>query len=122
MIDIATLRNMQFSEDKGCYELCQAVYKQIGKILPAFDCPEHPEKSLVHKLINEGKKLLFPLKNPEPFCLVTFRIGKYESHIGVVLEDCRNFIHKSKNTDVTISRLSDLKWKHRIEGLYRWVN
>lgn len=67
--------------------------------------------------------LFVPIHRPEPGCVVMFRIlYPYSDHIGVVLDDCDQFIHAaSRNKATCIERLSSIQWKHRISGFYKWT-
>lgn len=72
-------------------------------------------------MITEKKSLFVELKTPEPFCLVTFMTKPpYTTHIGVVLENCRDFIHNlDMSTKVCIERLDSMLWERRITGFYK---
>lgn len=119
-LDVLKLEALQASDDV-CWQLCREVYRQQGIELPEFNCPDHPEKSLLHVLVQQGKPMFEQLKSPEPWCLVLFRMDDgYSRHMGVVLGNRVDFIHASKVTGVTISRLSSPKWSYRIEGYYAW--
>jgi cell wall-associated NlpC family hydrolase len=48
----------------------------------------------------------------QPGDLVFFKIGVFQKHVGIYLEDDR-FIHASRSSGVMISRLDDTYWKKR---------
>lgn len=71
---------------------------------------------------SQGRELFVSLPKPEPWCVVTFAIHpRFVSHVGVVLDDCRRFIHIMEKTSVTAERLDALEWAPRIKGFYRWA-
>ena len=100
-----------------CYTLCREVYRRLDKELPSFSHPE--EANVIEQEVLGGKQLFVELEKPEPFCLVTFRVMGFVSHVGVVLEDCRSFIHILKKSRVSVERLDSLLWKKRIDGFFR---
>ena len=105
------------SQKYDCYGLVMEIYKRIGIDLPDFKSAKAP--SLIQQSIIEGKKLFEEIEEPEPYCLVTFFIRpEYTSHLGVVLEDCKRFIHIMEDSMVTVEKLSD--WEDRITGYLRW--
>ncbi len=59
------------------------------------------------------------LAKPQPFCLVTFCIHpRFSTHIGMVLEDCRRFIHIQRMARVGVERLDSMIWAKRITGFW----
>ena len=58
------------------------------------------------------------LARPAPGCAVALRIGRYVTHLGMVLEDGVSFLHMSDNAGPCLARIDDLRWKRRIEGFY----
>jgi lipoprotein Spr/probable lipoprotein NlpC len=48
----------------------------------------------------------------QPGDLVFFKIGVFQKHVGIYLEDDR-FVHASRSSGVMISRLDDTYWKKR---------
>lgn len=98
-----------------CYELTREVYHRLGIELP--DYSNVTGISLIKELIIKKKKLTIELDHPEPFCIVLIAKGEVATHLGVVLDDCKCFIH-SCGTGVTISKLRH--WKERIRGYYKW--
>jgi len=108
-------------EGFDCYNLCRAIYKEIGIDLPAYTYPDNPEASLIHQLINEGKPLFKQIEKPTPYCLVVFSLRPpYVTHIGVVLEDCIHFIHILEKRSVAKERLDNVFWSKRIRGFYEY--
>lgn len=102
-----------------CYNLCREVYRRFGIELPNF---EHPsEASLIHQVIEEGKKLFEEIEKPEPLALVTFFIKPpFVSHIGVVLEP-PYFLHIMRKRKSVIERLDNPVWSNRIRGYFKWI-
>lgn len=105
---------------KNCYWLPREIYKRLGINLPEYDEPD--EASTISKMINEGKDFAEELKEPEPFCFVLFSLRHpYINHIGVVLEDCKSFIHMLKGRNVAIEKLDHEFWKKHFKGYYKWI-
>jgi len=109
--------DLQGKKGYNCYSLCKEVCKRGGVLLP----DKQPIDNLSDRstAINSGKSDYIKLEKPKPFCIVTFKIHpKYVTHMGVVLEDCRHFIHIMKKSHVVIERLDLPKWQKRIDGYY----
>ena len=104
-----------------CYGLCVEMYKRLGKELVEYQASgDFKENS---NSFNFGKKDFVQLEKPEPFCLVLLMICKpFVSHIGVVLEDCKRFIHICQKRFVCIEPLNDGRWKDRIDGFWKYKN
>ena len=103
-----------------CYGLAMEVYKRRGINLKEYYSPDN--LSIIGNLVEDGKEDFIPLEKPEPFCFVLFRVPKYTTHIGVVLPDCKRFIHVSRGKNVSIERLDHIIWKTKISGYYRCIN
>ena len=104
-----------------CYGLCIEVYRRKGIALPDYGSAIQPH--LISRMITaavDPDLLVFNrLKVAEPFCLVTFTIKPpYTSHIGVVLDNCRDFIHVQQGVKVCIEQLDSILWERRITGFY----
>lgn len=103
-----------------CYGLIIEIMKRLGKYLPEQDTPAGVEMRL--KMFEEiSSEFAEPIDKPEPFCIVVFNLRRLSPlHIGVVLEDCRGFIHSAAYIRrVRIDKLDGILWKHRITGYYR---
>ena len=61
------------------------------------------------------------IDKPEPFSIVVFNMKRIAPlHIGVVLQDCRSFIHAAAYIRrVRIDRLDSILWKNKIFGYYK---
>ena len=102
-----------------CHGLVHLVYGRLGKELPNFP-EDYTELLNIHNAIEENKSKFIELEKPEPYCIVTFSIyPPYVTHIGVVLDDCKRFIHIMEKRNVTIEKLD--KWQKRIRGFYKWM-
>jgi len=105
----------------NCYNLCVEVCKRAGIIIPEKQPIENlPERS---GAIEQGLSDYFVnIKKPKPYCLVTFKVKPpYVTHIGVVLEDCKTFMHVMLKRNVVIERLDSLNWVKKIDGYYRYA-
>lgn len=107
-------------EAYDCAGLLMDIYRQRGIVLPEQSTPElRPEQCAAIESAKTGwHKVVLAV----PWCAVAIRAagGSLVSHVGVVLADCRRFIHTSAGVGVTITRLDDPMWLSRIEGYYVW--
>ncbi len=97
-----------------CYGLSMAVLKRVGIELPEFEYVIRHE--LINNLINKEKEsITVKIEKPEPYCLIIFKTHPlFSDHFGVVLDDCKSFIHIRRNSTVCVQRLSDEKWKRLV--------
>lgn len=113
----------------NCWGLCQEVGRRAGIFLPDINAPEIEETSPptgavgreIGALMEKEKSRFVLLEKPEPYCLVAFHIRKpYVSHVGIVLENGREFIHALQKRNVARERLDHPYWKTRIAGFYKF--
>ncbi len=101
-----------------CWSLTREVLRRVGKELP--DKKSFIDLKLRNAAFEEGRKLVEKLEKPEPYCIVAFKTRRFFiTHIAIVLEDCKTFIHIQKKTRVNICRLDHIFWENKIEGYYR---
>lgn len=106
-------------EGFDCYGLVMELYRRRGIQLPTSQSTD--QYSLIHRMINDAKPLFTEIAKPEPYCLATFMIRPpYTTHIGVVLEDARSFIHIMQKRLVAVERLDHAGWAQRNTGYFRW--
>lgn len=106
-------------DDYDCYGLCLEVSARAGIEIVSFD--SIADICLRSDAINAGKADYIKLSKPEPFCLVGFKIRPpFVTHIGVVLADCKHFIHIMIKRSVAIERLDLPVWSKRLDGFYRY--
>jgi len=119
LIGIPYEKHGRTTKGLDCYGLVHLVYGRLGKELPNFP-EDYTELLNIHNAIEENKSKFIELEKPEPYCIVTFSIyPPYVTHIGVVLDDCKRFIHIMEKRNVTIEKLD--KWQKRIRGFYKWT-
>jgi hypothetical protein len=101
------------------------VYRRIGLILPDYGSDHRCEE--IHGKIEDARLGIrsdapgkfMECSRPLPWSLVTFKIRPpYTSHIGVVLPDCRRFIHIMEACRVAVERLEDRTWSRRRSGFF----
>lgn len=108
-----------FEEVGKCIGLVREVYRRRGIEIPDFNYTSIEDEHLV--IENEKDNLTEKIDVPEPYCIVTFRtVGPYVTHMGVVLEDCKTFIHAARNKNVCIQKLNHPFWGQRIKEFRRW--
>lgn len=103
-----------------CYGLAMMVAKEQAGI----DFPEMNnapvEENLIDEIINENQNKLEEIEKQEQFCLVLFSITPpYKHHVGLVLDDCKRFIHIREGHRAKIDRLDSQLWKPMIKGFYK---
>ncbi len=93
-----------------------------------MECPPYPTPADVSpegiaKIVKKEMQKYVWLEEPEPYCFVVFAIRPpYVSHIGVVLEDCKSFLHIMRKRRVAREPLDHIIWKKKRIGFYRWEN
>lgn len=118
-------------EQYDCGGLMLVIYGRLGKKIPFYSTTradiindEYRQKSIQEYLGNNFEKI----EIPEPFCAVALAsdFGEIVNHVGVVLEDCRNFIHimggAINTTQVIVSKLNGLGFSKMIRGYWRLKN
>ncbi|MCK5604305.1 C40 family peptidase [Candidatus Pacearchaeota archaeon] len=102
-----------------CWGICLEIGKRVGINYPEHFTPVETDNQ--DKCIRETQDSDFiKLKNPEPYCIVTFKITPpFVDHCGVVLKDCLHFIHIMRNHSVVVQRLDNRILVPRMEGFYR---
>jgi len=120
LIGVPYKKNGRDMTGLDCLGLVKVIDNWRGVITPDYDSPE--EYNLIDQIIKEEKEeVSVELSEPEPFCKVTFCIRyPYVTHIGVVLEDCRRFIHILRKQNVAVERLDNILWQKRIRGFHKW--
>lgn len=104
-----------------CYGLVMEVYRRRGIELPEYQSTS--DRSLIHRMIVEGREMFIEIPRPAPFCVVTFFIRPpYTSHLGVVMEDGTRFLHAIQKACSCVERLDSPTWKDRLTGFYLWKN
>ena len=104
-----------------CWGICMAAAARASIELPDIDVPAGNE--LRAKIIEEQSRINFRKTDaPKPYTIALFRIiddaNKIKWHVGLVLENGRNFIHVTGKMGVNISSLLDPLWKLFLEGFY----
>jgi len=100
-----------------CFTLAKEVLRRAG--IGIKDWPSIVDVATRHDAIQFGKSDYTRLDQPEAFSVVTFKLvpGRV-THMGVVLPDCKTFIHIMQKRRVAIERLD--YWRHKIDGFYRF--
>jgi len=121
LIGIPFKRNGRDKNGMDCWGLCMEVKKRTdGTILPDF-VTQGDKESIVGLFLN-GIDMAERLESPEPYCFVCIGlVSPLVDHVGIVLKDCRHFIHMlSERSSSSIERLDAIHWRNRIRGYYRW--
>ena len=104
-----------------CYGLVREASRRMGYDTPDYYNPEN-DPSFLYAVGTKQEEYYISLTKPEPGCIVTFRVHhNYTTHIGIVLDDCDQFIHVMRNKNVCVERLHSIFWRDRITGFYKWT-
>jgi len=104
-----------------CWGLVRLVYQQEFSIdLPSFSGEyDVNDPKLLHEKIAQHKEGWEVLGEPEPGCVVLFRMFGSESHIGVAVSSTQ-FLHAREKYASAIENFSSTEWKNRIVGYYKY--
>jgi hypothetical protein len=101
-----------------CYGLAMEVYRLNG-----IDLPEKTSVSdnqLICTALLEGKSDYIELPQPESLCIVALKVNApFITHIGIVLEDTKWFIHILDQYSVARERLR--RREKLIDGYFKYV-
>ena len=104
-----------------CWGLVRLVYQQEFSIdLPSFSGEyDVNDPKLLHEKIAQHKEGWEVLGEPEPGCVVLFRMFGAESHIGVAISSTQ-FLHAREKYASAVENFSSTEWKNRIVGYYKY--
>lgn len=103
-----------------CYGLVLEVSKRLGKYLPDYESVVSKAMRQIQDKVNTYKSQFERIEKPERGDLVLITNGRFECHIGIVI-DRGVFIHIKKECGVQQVRFNHPLYKSRIEGFYRYV-
>lgn len=102
-----------------CWGLCLEVSRRAGRPLPAIVTPGNLQAT--HEAYLAAAYFCRRLDGPQPFCVVAFMIlVPFVTHMGIVLPDCRRFIHIMRKRSVAVERLDHPIWSKRVAGYYEF--
>jgi len=124
LIGIPYIKNGKDINGFDCFGLVQEIYRRLGFVIPNLDYNDPDDVQFIDTLANNEKdKLTKQISKPEPYCFVLLMtVGTYVTHIGVVLEDCKSFIHTTKKKNVCVEKLDNVLWKQKIKEFRKWKN
>jgi cell wall-associated NlpC family hydrolase len=106
-----------------CWGLARLVYEaELGIALPSYagEYPSAEEQIEIDGLIR-GAVAVGPwieVEAPEPFDLVLFGLGRFDSHIGVMVDRAR-MLHMMGRDAAKIERVDAPQWLRRRRGIWR---
>ncbi len=106
-----------------CWGLARLVYASLDIELPSYadGYASTEERAEIAGLIDGAKPQWTKVDEPEAFDLVTFRRGRLESHVGIVVEPgC--MLHVTSGAPSRIERYLDDQWRARLTGFWRHVD
>jgi len=102
-----------------CWGICLEVGKRVGIKYPEDFTPGETEQQDI-AIRNKRDNDFDRLEIPEPYCIVTFKITPpFVDHCGIVLSDCKHFLHIMNGHAVAINRLDHRILAKRIDGFYK---
>lgn len=105
-----------------CYGLVRLVLRdEKGVVLPSYDNVSPAELSEIADLLKGevASGLWAKVSSAREFDCAVFRRGKFDSHIGLML-DARNMLHSDKHAGgARIERIDGGRWKSNFVGFYR---
>lgn len=108
-------------DEFDCFGLFEELCRRRGMPIKSEATPaavEDKNQLFAETTLREWKKL----DGPEPGCGVAFRVTPpYVTHVGMVLDCGKRFIHVRQGANVAIERLDSVLWRHRIAGYYAHV-
>jgi cell wall-associated NlpC family hydrolase len=103
-----------------CVQLVMAIYKEAGLIpegetLPKYSLQggEHLNESIVLKWLSTCGYVQ-PEQTPGPGSVITFRIGKVDHHVAIMISDTK-FIHSARRFGVIEGDLRDPTFAKRLQ-------
>ncbi len=123
LLELNDLLLRQFDEKNfNCWHLCQQVSQRMGQKLIGFNAwvESIAQRDLT---IRSFEKDFERLQGPEPGSIVVFaRNHKTVVHMGIVMEDCKSFIHIGRRTCTPrIERLDNPTYARVLYGFYRYA-
>jgi len=122
LIGIPFLRGGRGPDAFDCFGLVREVQRRRGIELPDAPSPQSMElqAAMVERIASHWTE---PLDQVEPYCVVVFNSRRFGWHCGVVLENCRQFVHVAEFTKTSkIDLLDEWPWSHWIHGSYKCKN
>lgn len=111
------------TDGMDCYMLARKVLdEQAGIKMPSMldTYADSDDMEQTRDAIVDGFPLFEEVTEPKPFDLVLIRIMGHATHIGVFLGN-RRMLHTMRNHMSVIEQTDGVKWRHRIEGYFRWT-
>ena len=106
-------------DDYDCWGICLEIAGRAGIKYPFEFTPSEPWNQ--DTKIRAGLDREFDeIEKPEPYCIVTFKIHPpFVDHCGIVLPDCKHFIHTMAGHSVAKQRLDHKILAKRLHGFYK---
>lgn len=107
-----------------CWGLVRLVFREErGVRLPSYvgRCPALDESRDLASLITSERDAgpWEKVEHPQPFDVLLFRVGAYETHVGVAV-DAHHMLHSFGGAGAVIVRVDSARWKTRLVGVYRY--
>ena len=106
-----------------CWGLVRLVYaEQLGIDLPAYSesYASTAELAAIDAAITSQRSGWARAGEPAPFDVALHRWGRYEAHVGVMI-DGRRMLHMMEGVSARIERIDEPLWNRRLVGFFRPV-
>ena len=110
--------------DFDCWQfICHYYHNELGIMLPTFEneysnCDD--EKNIDRIYSREMAKKIWPrVKNPSWPDLAVFRIDGELWHAGIIVGE-QHMLHIQRGCNAVIEKFTNLRWKNRLHGFYRY--
>ena len=102
-----------------CWGICLEIGRRVKIQYPTdFTPTDTINQDIIIQSVKDQN--FIKIDKPEPFCIVTFKITPpFIDHCGIIMSDCRHFLHTMSNHSVTLQRLDHKILLPRLDGFYR---
>lgn len=108
-------------EGCDCWGLVRLAYAAAGVSLPAYDGADPEDVTEKSRLFQQGARngQWEPVADPRERDVALFRLGRHDSHVGVIVGPDL-MLHADRSAGRTvIERIDSARWKSRLIGIYR---
>ena len=107
-----------------CWGLVRLIYaKELNIELESYvdEYSSSENVKAASKTVKDHTKDFIEVDKPyKRFDIVVFRLSGQPVHVGMLLND-NDFIHSFKGKNVTVEKLSSLRWTNRVVGVFRYA-
>lgn len=79
---------------------------------------DEASRRVIHDILLSQKQFWDKVDKPRALDVALFRLGNTETHLGLMIDKNR-FVHCERKINTVIEHINSMKWKNRVEGIYR---